>query len=170
MKKLLLFISVVSLYACGTSSPYAGGEGVGLGSFTESRLTDDRYRITFKGEPQATSDQVKDLALLRAAEVTLANDYDWFRVVNQQTDTTTTTTPTTVTTTTPTQTVTTRDCGPLGCTTTVTPSYTGTQVVAIKEDDAFSTSIEIVMGDGSLRDPTVAYDAEELHDALTRRY
>jgi len=170
MKKLAVFISIMSLCACGTSDPYVGGEGAGLGSFSESRLTDDRYRITFHGEPQATSDQVKDLALLRAAEVTLANDYDWFRVVNQETAATTNVTPTTVTTTTPGQTVTTRDCGPLGCTTTVTPAYTGTQVVAVKEDDAFSTSIEIVMGDGNLRDPTVAYDAEELHEALTRRY
>jgi hypothetical protein len=169
MKKLALFISIVSLYACGTSDPYVGGEGAGLGTFSESRLTDDRYRITFKGEPQATSDQVKDLALLRAAEITLANDYDWFRVVNQETNTTTQVTPTTVTTTTPGQTVS-RDCGALGCTTTVTPSYTGTQVVAVKEDDAYSTSIEIVMGDGRMRDPTAVYDADELHDALTRRY
>jgi hypothetical protein len=81
-----------------------------------------------------------------------------------------TTTPTTVTTTNPqTVTTTTRDCGPLGCTTTITPAYTGTQVVAIREEDRFTTSIEVVMGDGSLRDPTVAYDAEELHDSLTRR-
>jgi hypothetical protein len=169
MKKLAVFISIMSLYACGTSDPYVGGEGAGLGTFSESRLTEDRYRITFNGEPEATSDQVKDLALLRAAQVTLANDYDWFRVVNQETAATTAVTPTTVTTTTPAQTVS-RDCGALGCTTTVTPAYSGTQVIAVKENDACSTASEIVMGDGSLRDPTVAYDADELYDALTRRY
>jgi hypothetical protein len=170
MKKLLLFISIASLYACGTSDPYVGGEGIGLGSYTESRLTEDRYRVTFVGEPDATADQVKDLALLRAAEITLANDYDWFRVMSSDTTESVTTSPATVTTTQPTQQVTTRDCGPLGCTTTITPAYTGTQIVTVQQDDRYSTSIEFVMGDGSLRDPTVAYNADELHDSLTRRY
>lgn len=169
MKKLLLFVSVATLCACGTSDPYVGGEGAGLGSYTESRLTDDRYRVTFIGEPHATADQVKDLALLRAAEITLANNYDWFRVVNQETKAQNTVQPATVTTTGPTQQVT-RDCGPLGCTTTVTPAYTGTQVVTVQENDRYTTSIEFVMGDGRLRDPTVAYNADELHDSLTRRY
>ncbi|MGV3592064.1 MAG: CC0125/CC1285 family lipoprotein [Gammaproteobacteria bacterium] len=169
MKQLLLCTLIASLCACGTSDPYVGGEGAGLGTYTESRLTDDRYRVTFIGEPNATADQVKDLALLRAAEITLANDYDWFRVVNQETQEQTTVAPAAVTTTSPAQQVT-RDCGPLGCTTTVTPAYTGTQVVTVEQDDRFTTSIEFVMGDGSLRDPTVAYNADELHDSLTRRY
>jgi hypothetical protein len=165
MKKLLLLVSVMSLYACGSSSQYVAGGSEGLGSSTESRLTDDRYRVTFIGDEAATSDQVKDLALMRAAELTLANDYDWFRVVSQQTEESTTST-----TTAPVQQVTTRDCGALGCTTTITPAYTGTQIVTVREEDRYTTSIEIVMGDGTLRDPTVAYDARELHNSLTRRY
>ena len=169
MKKLLLFISIASLVACGSSRDYVGGEGAGLGTFTESRLTEDRYRVTFIGEPTASADQVKDLALLRAAEITLANDYDWFRVMSTDTTETASVTPATVTTT-PTQQVTTRDCGPLGCTTTITPAYTGTQVVTVQQDDRYTTSIEFVMGDGNLRDPTVAYNADELHDSLTLRY
>lgn len=168
MKKLLLFISIASLCACGSSRDYVGGEGIGLGSYTESRLTDDRYRVTFIGEPNATADQVKDLALLRAAEITLANDYDWFRVMSTDTTESASVTPATVTTG-PVQQVT-RDCGPLGCTTTVTPAYTGTEVVTVRQDDRYTTSIEFVMGDGNLRDPTVAYDADELFDSLTRRY
>lgn len=170
MKKLLLIVSVMSLYACGSSSQYVTGGSEGLGSSTESRLTDDRYRVTFIGDEDATSDQVKDLALMRAAEITLANEYDWFRVVSQQTEESTTATPATVTTTAPTQQVTTRDCGAFGCTTTITPAYTGTQIVTVREEDRYTTSIEIVMGDGNLRDPTVAYDARELHNSLTRRY
>jgi hypothetical protein len=169
MKKLLLIVSIASLCACGSSKPYVSNAGAGLGSYTESQLTADRYRVTFIGEPNATADQVKDLALLRAAEITLAHDYDWFRVVNQETQGQTTVSPTAVTTTGPVQQVT-RDCGALGCTTTVTPAYTGTQVVTVQQDDRYTTSIEFVMGDGRLRDPTVAYNADELRDALTRRY
>src|SRR5690606_14195417 len=59
MKKLLLMVSLMALYACG-STDYVGGAGAGLGSYTESQLTDDRYRVTFIGDSAATADQVKD--------------------------------------------------------------------------------------------------------------
>ena len=166
MKKLLIFACIVLLSGCG-SSRY--DDGLRDPGYSESRITDNRYRINYSGDVRDTSDEVKDKALLRAAELTLRNDYDWFRVVNQETQQNTTTTPVTTTTTSPTQQVV-RDCGPLGCTTTVTPAYTGTQIVTSREQDRFSTSLEIVMGDGRLDDPTTAYDASELRRSLAERY
>jgi hypothetical protein len=168
MKKLVLLLFATQLYACGSPTPYTAATEAREYGYTESRLTDDRYRVSFRGSPETTSDEVKDMALLRAAEVTLINDYDWFRVVTQETSETSSLTPTTITRE-PVQQVH-RDCGPLGCTTTVTPGYTGTQVITTEDLGRYATSIEIVMGRGELVDPTVAYNAVELRNTLGRRY
>ena len=42
--------------------------------------------------------------------------------------------------------------------------------MTIREQDRYTTSIEIVMGDGDLEDPTSAYDASELRRSLSARY
>lgn len=167
MKKLLIFSCMTWLYACGSSSnPDIGYERDF--DFSESRITDNRYRVNVQGDEDVSGDEVKDVALLRAAELTLQNDYDWFRVLNQETQQETGT-PVTTTTRSPAQQVY-RDCGPRGCTTTVTPTYSGADVVTVLEQDRYSTSIEIVMGDGNLDDPTSAYDASELRRSLSARY
>lgn len=42
---------------------------------------DGRYTVTYRGSPSATVAQVRDLALLRAATITLQKGGDWFEVV-----------------------------------------------------------------------------------------
>lgn len=165
MKKICLGILLFCMYGCGSAPEVVQTNG----TFSESQITENRYRIGFNGNANASSDEVKDMALLRAAEVTLRNDYDWFRVVNQETEqNTTATTQGTTAVDTPRQV--TRECGPLGCTTTVTPGYTGVDVVTVREVDHYNTSIEIVMGDGRLADPTSAYNASELRRSLSLKY
>jgi hypothetical protein len=48
--------------------------------FSELRIEPGRYRVTFQGGPGAPEAQVQDYALLRAADLALADGYDWFRV------------------------------------------------------------------------------------------
>ncbi len=48
--------------------------------FSEYKIEPGRYRVTFKGSPGAPPNQVADYALLRAADLTLADGYDWFRI------------------------------------------------------------------------------------------
>ncbi|ATQ42591.1 CC0125/CC1285 family lipoprotein [Caulobacter mirabilis] len=75
----------LSLAACATTptvyQPAPGQTGVG---FSDYRIESGRYRVTFNGGPGAPMSQVADYALLRAAEVSLADGYDWFRVVDRQ--------------------------------------------------------------------------------------
>ena len=44
------------------------------------RIEPGRYRVTFHAGPGAPPAQVQDYALLRAADLALADGYDWFRV------------------------------------------------------------------------------------------
>lgn len=75
---------VLSLAACATPptvyGPAPAPRAIG---FTDYRIEPGRYRITFRGGPGAPPEQVSDYALLRAAELTLADGYDWFRVADR---------------------------------------------------------------------------------------
>lgn len=72
------------LAACATPptfyGPASGPDGVG---WSEYRIEPGRFRVTFRGGPGAPMQQVADYALLRAADLTLAEGYDWFRVADR---------------------------------------------------------------------------------------
>lgn len=169
MKKLLSILAVFSLVACASQTSYVAATGERDYGYSENPITDNRYRVSFRGNTNTTDDEVKDMALLRASELTLLNNYDWFRIVVQETNeqqsgtaqvgTALATPPTTY-----------RSCGALGCTTTVVP---GQATVLVDDGDGRSryvTTIEIVMGEGPVEDPTTVYDASELRRALRARY
>jgi outer membrane protein TolC len=82
MRRLILTAAACTLLsACATTptvyAPAAGPKAVG---FSEYRIEPGRYRITFQGGPGAPLEQVSDYALLRAADLAIADGYDWFRV------------------------------------------------------------------------------------------
>lgn len=82
MKRLILpALAALSLAACATApTVYQAATGPNAVGYSEYRIEPDRYRITFRGGPGAPPEQVSDYALRRAADLALANGYDWFRV------------------------------------------------------------------------------------------
>jgi hypothetical protein len=72
------------LSACATAptlyQPAAGPQAVG---YSEYRIEPGRYRVTFRGGPGAPIQQVEDYALVRAADLAIADGYDWFRVAER---------------------------------------------------------------------------------------
>jgi hypothetical protein len=78
---LALPLLALSLAACETPTVFAPAAHEGGVGYTESRIQDDRYRVTFHGGSNAGRDRVHDLVLLRAAQLTLSSGYDWFEVV-----------------------------------------------------------------------------------------
>lgn len=74
-------ILTAGLTACASSPTlYAPAQGPNTAGYSEYRLEPDRFRVTFRGGPGAPANQVADYALLRAAELTVSQGYDWFRV------------------------------------------------------------------------------------------
>lgn len=84
-RTLIIAAAALSLAACATPTTYApqSGPRASVG-FSDQRIETGRYRVTFTGGPGAPMAQVADYALLRAAEVSLRDGYDWFRVVERR--------------------------------------------------------------------------------------
>jgi len=83
-------LTAIAISACATSTPYAPAEsGRGYG-FAEQKIEENRYRITFRGNSLTTRETVETFLLYRAAELTLQNGYDYFVVVEGDTEANTT--------------------------------------------------------------------------------
>lgn len=83
---LLAATAALALSACATATPYGPAGVDSRYGYAEQRIDADRYRVSFSGNSVTSRDQVEMALLLRAAEVTTQNGYDWFATVNRATD------------------------------------------------------------------------------------
>ncbi len=77
------------LSACATATPYQPnirGQQVS-GGFSETQLEPDRFRVNFAGNSLTSRETVEGYLLFRAAELTVQEGYDWFAVVDRNTET-----------------------------------------------------------------------------------
>ena len=86
--KSKIFVPAAVIFAlwlgsCASVAPYQPlRSGVG---YSEQRLESTRYRIVYAGNSATPRETVQNYVLYRAAEVTLANGYDGFTLVTQDT-------------------------------------------------------------------------------------
>ena len=77
------------LFACATATPYQpqiSGQRIS-GGYSKTRLGDAEYRVRFAGNTLTSRDTVEGYLLYRAAELTVQNGYDWFRITDHTTET-----------------------------------------------------------------------------------
>jgi hypothetical protein len=86
MKRILIAACLAALSACAATptpyQPYVKSDG----GFTETQIETNRVRLTFKGNSLTDRETVETYMLYRAAEVTLANNFDYFVVADRATD------------------------------------------------------------------------------------
>ncbi len=76
---VVILSSLLLFYACASPVTYVPATGADTLGYSETAIESDRYRVTFRGgEPE----NAYNYALLRCAELTLAEGHDWFRVTN----------------------------------------------------------------------------------------
>jgi hypothetical protein len=83
-RPLLIALAAIGLAACAsTPTLYQPASAPGAVGYTEAPIEHDRWRVTFQGGDGASVQQVSDLAIRRAAELTLSKGYDWFRLAGR---------------------------------------------------------------------------------------
>jgi len=97
MRIFYVVILIVLLSSCATTyqpSSFSGG-------YSETRLGEDTFQVSFRGNGYTSPERASDFSLLRSAELTLQNGYRFFIVVDSEKSSSlsTYTTPTTSNTT-----------------------------------------------------------------------
>lgn len=84
LKFLLIPLTAFILAACVSPGPpvYTANNETGFG-YSETRIENNRYQIVYRGSGGMRPETVESYALRRAAELTIQNSYEWFRVVNR---------------------------------------------------------------------------------------
>ncbi len=92
MKRLMIVAAAIAalggLSACETATPYQPLKpgSASSGGYSETKLEQDRWRITFAGNSMTSRETVETYLLYRAAELTVNQGDDWFETVERQTD------------------------------------------------------------------------------------
>lgn len=84
IRPVLIATAALSLAACASLAPYGPQGGPGGQGYSEQRIENDRYRVTYNGI--GSPGPVADMALLRAADLTVEQGYDWFEVTQRYID------------------------------------------------------------------------------------
>jgi len=82
MKSFPVLILLVLLAGCATSyqpKSFSGG-------YSETRLGEDIFQISFTGNGYTNQERATDFSLLRSAEITLENGFRYFVIVNSEKD------------------------------------------------------------------------------------
>ncbi|WP_301774604.1 CC0125/CC1285 family lipoprotein [Pseudidiomarina terrestris] len=161
MKMIIVSFTVTLLAACSSQPDYRAAEDGGYG-YTETQLTDTQYKVKFKARG-TDKGAANNYALLRAAEVTLQNDYDWFVITHRETEVDK-------------ETVHNADfaypmsgdmvtyCNAIRCETRYYPrtAYTAGIHVGGRTDSDIVVTLDIKMGNGEQPDTNYSYDASEV--------
>lgn len=164
--KIMLVIAVIIMAGCASQPDYRQAKQGGFG-YTESKLSDIQYRVHFKAKG---TDKAKamDYAMLRAAELTLLEGYDWFVVTDRETLVDKETVQTTPTAGFSQRYARVTECGVLTCRTSYHPTTqfeTGVFVGGSQQSEIESI-LSIEIGKGTRPTSATSFDAREVRDNL----
>jgi hypothetical protein len=90
LRKILMAAALVGALgasACGSYGPTPYQPATSMdGGYSETRIENDRFRISFRGNSLTGRDRVETYMLFRAAELTLQQGYDNFTIVDRDTN------------------------------------------------------------------------------------
>lgn len=79
-----LILCAVALYISGCVTPYEQYNMWTGGGFDELQLSENSWKVSFKGTEFDDKDRIYDLCLLRCSELTINSGYKYFSVVTRE--------------------------------------------------------------------------------------
>jgi len=87
LRFLTLTASALVLTACATATPYQPASAPGaFDGFSQTMIESDRARVTFGGNSITDRETVENYLLYRAAEVAVERGFDYFTLVERDTE------------------------------------------------------------------------------------
>lgn len=81
MRIVVLAAAAMALVSCATAPPrYAAAGSPSSAGYVEQQIETSRYSVSFRAPSGAEAGVLQDYAMLRAADLTLLNNHDWFWV------------------------------------------------------------------------------------------
>lgn len=166
-KIFALTAAAVTLAACASGGPeYVASAETGAGGYSSQKLDDNQYRVSFSGGPGTPVYIVQDYALLRAAEITIENNYASFSVAEE------TIVPQNAPKNSPPVTPSAqsyRSCRAVGCTAApYAPSFARADAYLPAQRLEYTSSLVIFMLEESVAENSELYDAEEVVASIRR--
>ena len=164
--KIMLVLAVLIMAGCASQPDYRQAKKGGFG-YTESKLSDTQYRVHFKAKG-SDKGKAMDYAMLRAAELTLLEGYDWFVVTDRETLVDKETVQATPNAGFSQRYARVTECGVLTCRTSYHPTTqfeTGVFVGGSQQSEIESI-LSIEMGKGTRPASATSFDAREVRDNL----
>lgn len=157
--RTIAIAALVALAGCATNYQPSGFSG----GFTEARLSENVVRVTFNGNGFTSPERVFNMAMLRSAQLTTQNGFQYFALADAQSSTAHSTIYT------PVQSTTTATATSFGDTTTATgvTTSTGGQPIDIRKA---STANLVVMFHESEGHPGMVYDAKFVCGSIGPKY
>ena len=164
--KIMLVLAILIMAGCASQPDYRQAKKGGFG-YTESKLSDTQYRVHFKAKG-SDKGKAMDYAMLRAAELTLLEGYDWFVVTDRETLVDKETVQTTPTAGFSQRYARVTECGVLTCRTSYHPTTqfeTGVFVGGSQQSEIQSI-LSLEIGKGTRPTSATSFDAREVRDNL----
>jgi hypothetical protein len=166
--RLAIIFIALGLGACASGPKYVKADHENDYGHYTTQLAENRYRIVFNGGQSTSLNMTRDYALLRAAELTLQAGYDWFQVVDRETNTDRRNNEPQMAFGYERAYYTERSCGLLACSKSVYPrDYRYMKISNERARSVHSHSLEIVTGSGAMpADGGNYYDASSVAKSL----
>ena len=170
-KTVFARIAVIAVFAslagCASSPSYVAADGADDYGHSSRKIAEDRYRVNFNGNRSTSYEETRDYALLRAAELTLAEGNDWFLIVDRESQTTETNREPESRFGYQRAHYVSENCGLVSCSRSVRPAtWSSMDINARRPETKHLYSLEIVMGKGEMPNDGHHYDAREVVKAV----
>ncbi|MEL7031609.1 MAG: hypothetical protein AAGL97_04395 [Pseudomonadota bacterium] len=83
---IIAAISALLIVGCASTPIYERAEDLNDFGYSDQKIEENRYRVSYNGDASTPRAMVENYLLYRMSEITLEQDYDYFKVIDTDTE------------------------------------------------------------------------------------